>query len=143
MFYVYLLSEVWQNWREPHTNWCLLLIYVVQAPSSRHDSYYGSSRHDPPPPPSYSASYSDRRLSSERHPSSSQFSRRDDFRRPSGPPKRGSYRGRLSSRGSRGMRMSERPMRRRLVESSYVVRKRVIPRVADFQRRLKISRMRR
>ncbi|KYB28932.1 hypothetical protein TcasGA2_TC032287 [Tribolium castaneum] len=109
-----------------------------EAPSSRHDSSYGgygssTSRYD--------SSYSDRRsFSSDRHPGS--FSRRDDFRRPSGPP-RGGYRGRISSRGSRGLKLRDRPTRRRLVESSYAVRKRIIPsRTSDYARKLKISKMR-
>ncbi|KAJ8956485.1 hypothetical protein NQ314_006723 [Rhamnusium bicolor] len=112
----------------------------LEAPSSRHDSSYGGygpSRHE--------SSYSDRRTySGDRHSASTAFSRRDEFRRPTGPPpSRGSYRGRLSSRGSRGLRLRDRPTRRRLVESSYAVRKRVIPaRSSDYARRLKISRMR-
>ncbi|XP_057651707.1 uncharacterized protein LOC130891144 isoform X1 [Diorhabda carinulata] len=106
----------------------------IDAPSSRHDSYYGSSsRRDPP-------SYSDRRaLSVERH-SSSLFPRRDEVHR-SSPPKRGSYRGRLSSRGSRGLRGRDRAMKRRLLESSYTIRRR-IPRISDYSRKLKIARIR-
>ncbi|KAG5886247.1 hypothetical protein JTB14_008914 [Gonioctena quinquepunctata] len=112
----------------------------LDAPSSRHDSSYGGygssgGRHDPP-------SYSERRgYSGDRNTSTPFSSRRDDFRRPSGPP-RGSYRGRLSTRGMRGLRGTDRPMRRRLIESSYAVRKRFIPRTSDFSRRLKISRLR-
>lgn len=121
----------------------LLLNYVMQASSSRHDSAYGGygpSRHDS------QACYSDRRsYSSDRHSTSTPFPRRDEFRRPAGPPpSRGSYRGRLGSRGARGAKLRDRPNRRRLVETSYAVRKRIISaRPSDYARRLKISKMRR
>ncbi|XP_074029965.1 uncharacterized protein isoform X1 [Leptinotarsa decemlineata] len=110
----------------------------LDATSSRHESSYGgygaSGRHDPP-------SYSERRYSGERHTSTPFSTRRDEFRRPSGPP-RGTYRGRLSTRGTRGLRGRDRPIRRRLVDSSYTIRKRIVPRTSDYSRRLKISRMR-
>lgn len=121
----------------------LLHNYAVQVSSSRHDNTYGGygpSRHDS------QTSYSDRRsYSGDRHPTSTPFSRRDDFRRPTGPPpSRGSYRGRLGSRGARGLKPRDRPNRRRLVETSYAVRKRIISaRSSDYARRLKISKMRR
>ncbi|KAJ8983844.1 hypothetical protein NQ317_016449 [Molorchus minor] len=111
----------------------------LEAPSSRHDSYggYGPNRHEG------QSSYSDRRSYSGGHSTSTPFSRRDEFRRPGPPPPRGAYRGRISSRGSRGIKLRDRPPRRRLVESSYAVRKRIIPtRTSDYVRRLKISRMR-
>ncbi|CAG9862078.1 unnamed protein product [Phyllotreta striolata] len=110
----------------------------LDAPSSRHESYYGSSRHEPPPPP---PPYIERRLSSERH-QSTPFARREEFRRPQSPPKRGSLRGKFSPRGQRGLRFAGRPMRRRLVDSSYVVRKRIVPRGSDYARRIKLSGLR-
>uniref|UniRef100_A0A6P7FBN7 Uncharacterized protein LOC114327716 isoform X1 n=1 Tax=Diabrotica virgifera virgifera TaxID=50390 RepID=A0A6P7FBN7_DIAVI len=98
----------------------------VEAPSSRHESYYGSSRHEAP--------YE--RRPSEHH---SSLSRREEFRRPSGPPpKRGSYRGRISSRGSSSIRA--RP--RTLVPRSYAIGRR-IPHISEYARRLKIARIRR
>lgn len=113
-----------------------MITYVIQAPSSRHDYYssYGSSRHEPP-------SYSERRgYSGERH-TSTPFPRREEYRRSSGPPSRGSYRGRISSRGSRGLRLRDRAGRRRLIESSYTIRRRIIPRTSAWK--VKVSRMRR
>nr|CAI5862061.1 unnamed protein product [Callosobruchus analis] len=111
----------------------------MEGSSSRHENSYTSSssyRHDGPP-----SSYherSSRGYSDERHgpsPSSAPYPRRDDFRSP-----RGSYRGRLSSsRGGRGTR--DRP-RRRLMEASYSIRRRLPPRMSEFGRRAKISRLR-
>lgn len=120
-------------------NWIILITYVIQAPSSRHEYYggYGSSRHEPP-----SSSYSERRgYSGERH-ASTPFSRKEEYRRSSGPPSRGSYRGRISSRGSRGLRNRERAPRRRILDSSsYTIRRRIIPRSTAWKAR--VSRMRR
>lgn len=113
-----------------------MITYVIQAPSSRHDYYggYGSSRHEPP-------SYSERRgYSGERH-TSTPFSRREEYRRSSGPPSRGPYRGRISSRGSRGLKGRERAGRRRLIDSSYSIHRRTIPRSSAWK--AKVSRMRR
>ncbi|KAF2898568.1 hypothetical protein ILUMI_07613 [Ignelater luminosus] len=115
----------------------------AEAPSSRRsheaDNFNSSSssRYQ-------SNSFSDRSFSRDRRPSFS--SRRDDFRKPSGPPPssspRGGYRGRISSRGVRGARLRE-GLRRRLVESSYAIRRRVASRVSgDYSRRLKMSRLR-
>ncbi|KAL3283857.1 hypothetical protein HHI36_018026 [Cryptolaemus montrouzieri] len=110
----------------------------VEGYSSRHDSSYGSygSRYD--------SSFSERRsFSGDRAVS---YPRREEFRRPSGPPvsSRGGYRGRGGSRGSRILRTRDRlPPRRRMIESSYGIRKRMISsRANDFTRRLKISRLR-
>ncbi|XP_060534770.1 zinc finger protein on ecdysone puffs-like [Cylas formicarius] len=109
--------------------------------SRSHDSFsYSSSggrysdSHGP-------TSYTERRSYSGDRPTSTPYqSRRDDFRKPSGPI-RGSFRGRISTRrGSRGMGMRERGVggiRRRLAETSYAVRKR--PR---GYRGIKVSRIR-
>lgn len=123
-----------------------LLNYVIQASSSRYESSYsgyGSSRPEPPPPPTISDRYS-RGYSGERHSSSTPYSRREDFR--SRPPRlssRGSYRGRISTRGSRGLRFRDRPIRRRLVDSSYLIRKRTLARSSLYSRNIKLSKMRR
>jgi len=116
-----------------------------EAPSSRRshegDSFSSSSSRY------QSNSFPEHRsFSRDRRPPSF-TSRRDDFRRPSGPPPssspRGGYRGRISSRGIRGARLREGPPRRRLLESSYGVRRRVPTRIAsDYSRRLKMSRLR-
>lgn len=116
-----------------------------EAASSRRshegDSFNSSSGRYP------SNSFSERRsFSRDRRPPSYSASR-DDFRRPSRPissTPRGGYRGRISSRGMRGARLREAPPRRRLIESSYAIRKRLPPRVSssDYARRLKISRLR-
>ncbi|XP_022918577.1 zinc finger protein on ecdysone puffs-like isoform X2 [Onthophagus taurus] len=115
----------------------------TESLSSRHDGYGGSGdsygRYDS----SGSASYTDRRsFSTDRRQSS--FSRREEFRKPAPPVSsspRGGYRGRISSRGSMRSRLRERPTRRRLIESSYVVRRRTI-RPSDYTKRLKMARMR-
>ncbi|KAK5642442.1 hypothetical protein RI129_008609 [Pyrocoelia pectoralis] len=77
-----------------------------------------------------SNSFSERRsFSRDRRPPSYSASR-DDFRRPSRPissTTRGGYRGRISSRGMRGAHLREAPPRRRLIESSYAIRKRLPP----------------
>ncbi|CAH1977204.1 unnamed protein product [Acanthoscelides obtectus] len=112
----------------------------MEGSSSRHETSYNSSssyRHDGPPSSGYHER-SSRGYSGERHGppvSSSLYPRRDDFRSP-----RGSYRGRLSSsRGARGTR--DRPQRR-LAEGSYTIRRRLPPRISEFSRRAKISRLR-
>ncbi|CAH1171279.1 unnamed protein product [Phaedon cochleariae] len=120
----------------------------LEASSSRHDSSFGSygsgsGRHD------QSSSYRRGGFpgSSDRHSSTPYSRRSDDFRRPMG--RGGPYRGRPNSRGvrgSRGMRGGagrDRPMRRPLLDSSYGIRKRIVPsRATDYSRKLKISRLR-
>ncbi|CAH0546536.1 unnamed protein product [Brassicogethes aeneus] len=116
----------------------------TEAPSSRHEGGYGGGGGGYGGSNRYESSYSDRRSysSNDRHGS---LSRRDDFHRPMSrpPPSRGGYRGRLSSSrgGGRSRIMRERP-RRRLIDTSYNVHKRIVPRTGDFARRLKISKMR-
>lgn len=116
---------------------------LTQSVSSRHESYGGTTsdgygRYE-------SSGYSERRsFSSDRKPS---LSRREEFRKPPPPPSISSPRGRgrISSRGSLRSRIRERPARRRLVDTSYAVRRRVIltRTPSDYPRRLKITRMRR
>ncbi|XP_044766680.1 fibronectin-binding protein PlpA isoform X2 [Coccinella septempunctata] len=108
----------------------------MEGYSSRHDNSYSSSGGR------YESSFTDRRsYSGER--SMSYPSRKEEFRKPSGPP-RGSYRGRGNSRGSRLLRPRERmPPRRRMIDSSYGIRKRLLSsRANDYNRRLKISKLR-
>ncbi|KAF5304121.1 hypothetical protein FQA39_LY01906 [Lamprigera yunnana] len=94
-----------------------------------------------------SNSFSEHRsFSRDRRPPSFSTAR-DDFRRSSrtltSSTPRGGYRGRISSRGMRGGRMRDLSLRRRMAESSYAIRKRIIPRVSsDYTRRLKMSRLR-
>ncbi|KAK9731761.1 hypothetical protein QE152_g13387 [Popillia japonica] len=112
--------------------------------SSRHDGGFGGSgdsyggRYDS------SGSYPERRSFSSDRRSSSFSSRREEFRKPLPPPPsspRGGYRGRISSRGSLRPRLRDRPTRRRLIESSYVLRRRNI-RSSDYVRRLKMAKFR-
>ncbi|KAK4876965.1 hypothetical protein RN001_009471 [Aquatica leii] len=116
-----------------------------EAPSSRRshegDGFNSSSgRYQ-------SNSFSEHRsFSRDRRPPSYSASR-DDFRRSSrtlsSSTPRGGYRGRISSRGLRGARLRDVPPRRRMVETSYAIRKRLMPRLSsDYTRRLKISRLR-
>ncbi|KAF5303342.1 hypothetical protein FQR65_LT08255 [Abscondita terminalis] len=114
-----------------------------EAPSSRR-SHEGdgfnssSSRYQ-------SNSFSEHRSFSRDRRPPSYTAARDDFRRPprslATSTPRGGYRGRISSRGLRGAR--DVPPRRRMVDTSYAIRKRLMPRLSsDYTRRLKITRLR-
>ncbi|KAB0791644.1 hypothetical protein PPYR_10698 [Photinus pyralis] len=116
-----------------------------EAASSRRshegDSFNSSSGRYP------SNSFSERRSFSRDRRPPSYSTGRDEFRRPTRPissTPRGGYRGRISTRGMRGAHLRAVPPRRRLIESSYAIRKRLPPRLttSDYARRLKISRLR-
>lgn len=119
------------------TNNKLVALHVMQGPS-RHE--YGG-RYDAYP--SERRGYSGER---DRHLASPYASRRDDFRKPLPPQSpRGGGRGRLSSRGSRGIRRERGggPPRRRLGARSYAITKRGMLRSREFSGRTKLMRIRR
>ncbi|KRT85953.1 hypothetical protein AMK59_1126, partial [Oryctes borbonicus] len=116
----------------------------TESLSSRHDGGFGGSSDSYGGRYESSGSYPERRSFSSDRRSSSFSSRREEFRKPLPPPPsspRGGYRGRISSRGSLRPRLRERPTRRRLIESSYVLRRRNI-RSSDYVRRLKMAKFR-
>lgn len=118
----------------------------IQAPSSRR-SHEGESFSNSGARYHSNSFNEDRSFTRDRRPSS--FTRREEIRKPLGPPPlsspRGGYRGRISSRGIRAARLREGVSRRRLLESSYAVRRRsAATRVSlDYRRSLKLSRLRR
>lgn len=131
------------------------VISLGQATSSRrsHDGGYGgdgysgsgnTSRYE-------STSYSERRSFADERRGS--FRSRDDYRKPVNMTSassvrqspRGGYRGRVSSRGTRGTRVGLRDgiIRRRVVDTGFRKRGAALRSTSDYLRRLKISRLRR
>lgn len=143
-----------------------LCVIFGQAPSSRrsHDGGYGggdgygnAGRYESSQGGG-AGGYSDRRSSFNDDRRSTFRPPRDDYRKPvstapstttrASPRGSGSYRGRVSSRGTRGNRLSIREglVRRRVVDTASYLRKRgttIRSSTTDYLRRLRINRIRR